>query len=543
MSNANNSGKNNQRKNSKSPIKNGKTPTSRERVSKMREIKGEISDLMSKIENASKQIYESFIHKKHESLLSSQNQQQRQSSLNNTNQKSQEQPTSQKQQQQHQNQNSVNKNPSFQNTFNNQQLASQLNSDQQSTLQYNQQQQFYQVQQMLLNRNKENQHNIGQNYSPGKPSPYDYIDTLRNSQGNTNTIQTNDKNTLQQRESFYNQHNLQNNYSFNKNFMLNQQSAETLSGGAIDPNQLSITKNNYTNHHNMSNQTNYEKLLSDYLSLKRTSEDQQLIMRDLSIQAQSKQDEIQNLIYERQEMRLKYELDIDYLTLQNKHLQQRVMHFQEQSQFSDILLVYNEQMLQLENQNKSFLVELRKLAKVQANEIKSSTTQIESQKLEFMEKNIRTLKQTIKKLTSEIGKQQTQLEEYRKKDRMFNLQKRCVDDSIKKANLYFRKFNQVQESAQTLSRTKNDLSQDVKYLQDQNKQLEFHVLDLAHQVDMLQEENQLLKDFTYNVDQSAKLLHQQKFMNENKTQELSLIEKINSYAQRSSVIIPNRLLL
>ena len=36
----------------------------------MREIKGEINDLMKKIENASKEIYDSYLNKKHEVVLS-----------------------------------------------------------------------------------------------------------------------------------------------------------------------------------------------------------------------------------------------------------------------------------------------------------------------------------------------------------------------------------------------------------------------------------------------------------------------------------------
>jgi len=56
---------------SSSKSKRKKTPASRERVSKMREIKGEIGQLMNKIEDASKQIYESFINKKHEYVLKS----------------------------------------------------------------------------------------------------------------------------------------------------------------------------------------------------------------------------------------------------------------------------------------------------------------------------------------------------------------------------------------------------------------------------------------------------------------------------------------
>ena len=43
----------------------------------MREIKGEINDLMKKIENASRQIYDSYITKKHEVVLSAQKEMQR----------------------------------------------------------------------------------------------------------------------------------------------------------------------------------------------------------------------------------------------------------------------------------------------------------------------------------------------------------------------------------------------------------------------------------------------------------------------------------
>lgn len=54
-------------------------------------------------------------------------------------------------------------------------------------------------------------------------------------------------------------------------------------------------------------------------------------------------------------------------------------------------------------------------------------------------------------------------------------------------------------------------------------------------VGMLSEENSLLKDFAYNIDPSAKTLHEQKFMpdDESSHYEKSLIEKINEYANRS----------
>jgi hypothetical protein len=70
--------------------------------------------------------------------------------------------------------------------------------------------------------------------------------------------------------------------------------------------------------------------------------------------------------------------------------------------------------------------------------------------MEYLEKNQRSLKSTIKKLGGQLQQQAQQLEEYRKKDRLFNLQKRCIDDSIRKANLYFKKMTQATNSANGL---------------------------------------------------------------------------------------------
>lgn len=54
---------------SRSPARSAKNDSSVERMAKMRDIKSEIGELMSKIDNASKQIYDSYIHKKHEFTL------------------------------------------------------------------------------------------------------------------------------------------------------------------------------------------------------------------------------------------------------------------------------------------------------------------------------------------------------------------------------------------------------------------------------------------------------------------------------------------
>ncbi len=57
-------------------------------------------------------------------------------------------------------------------------------------------------------------------------------------------------------------------------------------------------------------------------------------------------------------------------------------------------------MTSLESQNKGLIQELRKLAKVSANEIKAARVDDSSQRLEILEKNLRLMKQSIKKLGS-----------------------------------------------------------------------------------------------------------------------------------------------
>eukprot|EP00347_Sterkiella_histriomuscorum_P022862 403336878 len=495
----------------------------------MREIKGEISDLMSKIENASKQIYDSFINQKHEVLLSAQkeikqHQQQQQMLLSgsqNINFKETFQPMPQ----------NIHAGASLS-------QPSQVSSQPQLNSLNKTFQQSINPGQVLGNNNRQaqiNYQNLGINENPF----YNHNRTFLNHPSSETLLDVNQ----QRLNTLSHQPQLQNCYQFQYN-------------------QPSLNPYTMTNTLDQHEYQSYQKLLQDYIVLKRQSDDQQLIIRDQSVLLQNKQDEIQNLIYEKQETRLKYELNIDQLTLQNKHLQQRVLHFQQQSEFQDILQIYNEQMTSLETQNKGLIVELRKLAKVQANEIKAQNSNNDNQKIDYLEKSLRTIKLAVKKLSSQLQKAHTQLEEFRKKERIFNLQKRCIDDSIKKANLYYRKFTQVSQNAQGLNLSKQTLSNDVQTLQTQNNQYHKHVLDLAQQVDMLIEENSLLKDFTYNVDQTSKVIHSQNYMNKsinercgagdfndrslinnsqnyqilnNLNQEQRLIDKINQYAKRSSL--------
>ncbi len=75
------------------------------------------------------------------------------------------------------------------------------------------------------------------------------------------------------------------------------------------------------------------------------------------------------------------------------------MHFEEKSEFAELLHIYNDQMLSVEEQNRNLIIELRKLAKVSANEIKAERSQEDSAKVALYEKNTRSMKSTIKKLS------------------------------------------------------------------------------------------------------------------------------------------------
>lgn len=68
------------------------------------------------------------------------------------------------------------------------------------------------------------------------------------------------------------------------------------------------------------------------------------------------------------------------------------MLFEQRSELSELLKMYNDQMISLETQNKGLIVEIRRLAKMAANEIKAEGSKEEAIKLNIYEKNVKSLK-------------------------------------------------------------------------------------------------------------------------------------------------------
>lgn len=56
---------------------------------------------------------------------------------------------------------------------------------------------------------------------------------------------------------------------------------------------------------------------------------------------------------------------------------------------------------------------------------------------------MKNLKLTIKKLSEQLEVNTGELSKYRQKDRVYELQKRCLEDSNKKAAAFYQKLNQL----------------------------------------------------------------------------------------------------
>ena len=105
--------------------------------------------------------------------------------------------------------------------------------------------------------------------------------------------------------------------------------------------------------------------------------------------------------------------------------------------------MYEWQIQQTESQSKALIQEIRRLAKAQALGIQAQASLSLSDQTVLIEKGMKNLKLTIKKLSEQLEVNIGELSKYRQKDRIYELQKRCLEDSNKKAAAFYQKLNQM----------------------------------------------------------------------------------------------------
>ena len=109
--------------------------------------------------------------------------------------------------------------------------------------------------------------------------------------------------------------------------------------------------------------------------------------------------------------------------------------------------VYEEQIGKGESQCKSLIGEIRRLAKVSALEIQVQQDNNVQQTV-LNERIIKNLKISVTNLGKLMEKQSEELEGIRKRERLYELQKRCLEESNRKVNLYSAKITLLNEKLQ-----------------------------------------------------------------------------------------------
>lgn len=113
---------------------------------------------------------------------------------------------------------------------------------------------------------------------------------------------------------------------------------------------------------------------------------------------------------------------------------QRLSEFEKGSQFESVLQTYNDQMLTVEGQNLVLTQEIKRLSQIQ-EKIKINASD------KTLEYNYKKLLGSFKKLTQNYEKCNAELTEFRKKERIYNLHKKCAEDTTKKLSFHGKKIN------------------------------------------------------------------------------------------------------
>lgn len=191
--------------------------------------------------------------------------------------------------------------------------------------------------------------------------------------------------------------------------------------------------------------------------------------------------------------------------------QQKLAVFERATEFELILQTYNDQMSSLENENSMLVSQVKNIAQCSQ---KLDLPEVTDKVLQY---NFNKIQVSLKKLTENHEKCMTELQEFRKKERIFNLHKRCAEDTTKKLQNHGKKLNDFQQDLADKNSQISVMKAHIENMEVDMKNYHTIVNKLEDQKSMYQQEIQLLKDYTYGIDPRAKDVHMHKFLNKGKS--------------------------
>jgi hypothetical protein len=151
-----------------------------------------------------------------------------------------------------------------------------------------------------------------------------------------------------------------------------------------------------------------------------------------------------------EEFKLQHELKTQDLEERCKRQQAKLTLYERNAEFDEVLATYNAQMQAMEADNNFLLAEIRRVIKVETSivaiQVASNDPTVNIEQLrENFDKVTKSQKLSLKTLTKQLQKYQTELEEFRKKERIFNLHKRCANDSNKRVHQLSHQLQKAQQ--------------------------------------------------------------------------------------------------
>lgn len=160
----------------------------------------------------------------------------------------------------------------------------------------------------------------------------------------------------------------------------------------------------------------------------------------------------------------------------------------------------------LEAENMLLTMQIKKVGDIKLN----------LEKPELMDKvlqfNFKKITQSLKQITEQFNKNATELNEFRKKERIFNLHKRCAEDTTKKLQTNGKKLTTQQQELADKTMQVNLMQTQIMNMQVDIKNLHTVIGAMDEQKQQNLQEIQLLKDYVYGLDAKAKEIHAHRFL-------------------------------
>jgi len=234
------------------------------------------------------------------------------------------------------------------------------------------------------------------------------------------------------------------------------------------------------------NKGEYYLLKRNYNSLVDTLKDQE--------QTKSSQEEtIQNLKNELEELKTSYELHTEDLNLHNKQLKHKLKLVQS-AEVAPIVEMYELEIQKLNSKIKTLRNEV-------VTHLDTPTLPGDSQSLDEAQimakkhhKQLKELTQTVKKLQNEVNQKEQELEELKKQQRKWNMNRKCLETVSKRSDQLQGVVEQQAKVLRENQETHQEMSQEIQKLQTQNQELKKELEEIAQHNYQVSEELKVMRD-------------------------------------------------